>query len=148
VVILLTRIIASASKLSLEVQFFLFLNKIRLGACGQDFAVKFNISQSAVSRYVISWANFLYCVLGSQYSWPTKDQLKLYMPRAFYKHDNMTAIINATELRVQIPSGLLLNSELYSNYKSSTTLKCFIGIAPWGAVTFVSSVHVFRINFR
>ena len=39
---------------------------------------------------------------------------------------------------VQSPSSLTLNSETYSSYKGSTTLKGLVGIAPSGVVAFVS----------
>lgn len=50
-------------------------------------------------------------------------------------------ILDCTEIKVQRPSSKVLNSEFYSAYKSHTTLKCLIGIAPQGAVKFVSSLY-------
>lgn len=44
------------------------------------------------------------------------------------------------------PSSLLLQSQLYSSYKSSTTLKGLIGIAPHGTVIFVSSLYTGSIS--
>ena len=38
-------------------------------------------------------------------------------------------------------SSKVVNSEFYSAYKSHTTLKCLVGIAPHGAVTFISSLY-------
>lgn len=43
-------------------------------------------------------------------------------------------------------SSLLLQSQLYSSYKSNTALKGLIGIAPHGAITFVSSVYTGSIS--
>ena len=50
-------------------------------------------------------------------------------------------IVDCTELKCQTPSSLLLQSEMYSNYKSHTTVKGLIGVSPHGAVTFVSALY-------
>ena len=47
---------------------------------------------------------------------------------------------------IQLPSSLLLQSQLYSSYKSNTTLKCLIGIAPRGAIIFLSSLYTGAIS--
>ncbi|XP_051743154.1 uncharacterized protein LOC127508816 [Ctenopharyngodon idella] len=44
-------------------------------------------------------------------------------------------------LRCQTPNSLLLQSEVFSTYKSHCTFKGLIGIAPHGALTFVSSLY-------
>ena len=69
------------------------------------------------------------------------------MPRAFKDlYPTTRVIIDCTELYVQTPSSLLLQSQLYSSYKSNTTLKGLMGMAPHGAVTFVSSLKGFDIE--
>jgi len=70
-------------KLLLFDQMFLFLHKLRLGSLDQHLADKFAISQSTVSRYVITWVNFLYVVLGSQPIWPSKSMIQRFMPNSF-----------------------------------------------------------------
>ena len=55
-------------------------------------------------------------------------------------------ILDCTEIYVQSPSFLLLQSQLYSTYKSNTTLKGLVGIAPHGAITFVSALYTGSIS--
>ena len=130
------------AKLSLKEQLFLFLHKVRLGSLDQDLADKFGVAQSTVSRNTVTWANFLYCILGSQNIWPSKQQLQEHIPKAFVpRYENVRVVLDCTELRVQSPSSLVMNSELYSNYKTTTTMKCLIGITPWGAISFVSNLY-------
>jgi len=45
-----------------------------------------------------------------------------------------------------MPSNHLLNSRLFSSYKNHTTLKGLIGIAPSGAITFVSQLYTGSIS--
>lgn len=69
------------------------------------------------------------------------------MPSSFRElYPSTRVIIDCTEIYAQTPSSLLLQSQLYSTYKSSTTLKGLIGIAPHGAVTFVSSLYTGSIS--
>ena len=69
------------------------------------------------------------------------------MPQAFKDlYPTTRVIIDCTECYVQTPSSLLHQSQVYSFYKSNTTLKGLIGIAPHGAVIFVSSLYKWSIS--
>ena len=57
------------------------------------------------------------------------------------RYSDTQVIVDCTELKCQTPSSLLLQSEMYSNYKSHTTVKGLIGVSPHGAVTFVSALY-------
>jgi len=135
------------SKLQPVDQFFLFLHKLRVGSLDQDLADKFNVSVSTVSRTVITWANALYVILGSQNIWPTREQIKQYMPAAFNAlYPDTRVVIDCTEIAIQCPSSMVLRSELYSSYKGRTTLKCLIGVTPSGAVSFISALYAGSIS--
>ena len=127
-------------------QYFLFLNKIKFGSFDTDLADKFGVSASTVSRIVTTWANFLYIVLGSIPLWPTQKLIDRNMPEILKQYPKTRVILDCTELSVQAPSSLNLNSELYSHYKRHDTFKCLIGILPGGLVTFVSSLHAGGIS--
>ena len=128
--------------LSLYDQLFLFMIRLRLGLLETDLGVRFNISTSTLSRVILTWANFLYTMLGQLPIWPTTAQVKNSMPDCFKTiYPKTRVILDCTEIKVQRPSSKVLNSEFYSTYKSHTTLKCLVGIAPHGSVTFVSSLY-------
>ena len=55
-------------------------------------------------------------------------------------------ILDCTEIHVQKPSSKVLTSAIYSHYKSDTTFKGLIGIAPSGEVTFVSDLYTGSIS--
>ena len=111
--------------------FMFFLCKLRAGLLEQDLSVRFNCSLSTVNRKIVTWANFLYFALGSIPIWLSKSTIQELMPDCFKQlYPNTRVIIDCTEIKTQQPSSLLLNPQLYSNYKGTNTFKCLLGIAP------------------
>ena len=128
-------------------EFFYFLYGWGLVFFAQDLAHRFDIHVTSVSRKVITWANYLYFFLGNQVVWPGRAQIDLHMTEGFKKlYPKTRMILDCTEIYVQTPSSLLLQSQMYSTYKSGTTLKGLVGIAPHGAITFVSSIYTGSIS--
>ena len=129
-------------KLSQVNELFLTLVRLRLNLKEHDLARRFDISPSSVSRVFITWINFMYLRLGMLPIWPDRDTIADTMPAAFKeRYPKTTAIVDATEVKVNIPSSLLLQSQTYSSYKSANTLKGLIAISPAGHVIFVSSLY-------
>ena len=64
------------------------------------------------------------------------------MPECFCEKYPLTGvIIDCTEIFIEKPSCFRAQSGTYSSYKSHNTAKGLIGIAPHGAVTFVSKLY-------
>ena len=121
--------------------FFLFLVRVKQGFPIEDLAVRFKVTPSTVSRVFLTWANFLYFMLGQIPIWLTKVQVKANLPDCFkLTYPNTCVILDCTEIKVQTPSSKVFNSEFYSSYKSHTTYKGLVGISSNGSVTFVSSL--------
>ena len=79
--------------------------------------------------------------------WPDRDTINDTMPADFREHyPKTTVILDATEVKVNIPSSLLLQSQTYSNYKSTNTFKGLVGISPAGRIIFVSSLYTGSIS--
>ncbi|XP_046874028.1 uncharacterized protein LOC124466285 [Hypomesus transpacificus] len=119
-------------------ELFLFLMYLAAGLKERDLANRFTIHQSTVSRILSSWTNYLYTLLGSVCIWMEKEDVKA---QKFKEFPDTQVIVDCTELKCQTPSSLLLQSGMYSAYKSHCTMKGLIGMAPHGAVTFVSSLY-------
>ncbi len=136
----------SQSELPLIDQFFLFLNKVKLGSFDEDLGDKFGTSSSTVSKLIISWANFLYVLLGRIPLWPTREMVDQHMPDVFKQFPKTRVILDCTKVFVQAPSSLSLNSELYPHCKGHDTFKCLVGISPGGLVTFVSNLYAGGIS--
>ncbi|KAL2095581.1 hypothetical protein ACEWY4_007729 [Coilia grayii] len=134
-------------KLATIDQFFLFLCRLRQGFAEEDLAMRFGVSQSTVSRICVTWANYLYFMLGSLLIWPSKATVDESMPTCFWNtYPDTRVILDCTEIYVQTPSSKVLNSEIYSHYKGNPTFKGLIGIAPSGEVSFVSDLYTGSIS--
>ena len=60
-------------------EFWLFLTRSRLGLFKGDLAFTFIFSE----QVVITWANYLYLMLGSLLIWSSKEQIKQHLPKVF-----------------------------------------------------------------
>ena len=121
-------------------ELFLTLVRLRLNLKEHDLARHFDISPSSVSRVFITWINYAYLRLGMRPIWPSRATIKETMPGAFKeRYPKTIAIVDATKIKVNIPSSLLLQSQTYNSYKSANTFKGLLAISPAGHVTFVLS---------
>lgn len=118
----------------------LFLMYLSVGLKEQDLANRFNIHVSTVSRIICLWTNYLYTLLGSVAIWIEPEDVKARLPD-FKDFPDTQIIVDCTELKCQTASSPLLQSEMFSTYKSHCTMKGLIGIAPHGPVTFISSLY-------
>ena len=95
------------------------------------------------------WISFLYLRLGRLPPWPSWEDVKASMAERFRANNPDTfVVLDATELYTEIRSCLALQSQLYSSYKSRTTLKDLIGISPNGSIYFVSELWSGSISDR
>ena len=69
------------------------------------------------------------------------------LPCAFQdKYPTTYSIIDGTEVFLQTPSELFMQSSTWSSYKHHNTGKVLIGCTPNGAVSFVSKLYVGSIS--
>lgn len=123
-------------------ELFMFLCRLRCGFLTEDLFVRFNIHKYAVSRKILTWTNYLHFILGSINIWPTRYQIVQNMPQDFeVLYPRTRIIIYCTEVFTEKPSSLALASKTFLSYKSLNTWKGLVGIAPHGAVQFISSLY-------
>lgn len=102
----------------------------------------FQVSQSTVSRIIITWINYLYFQLKEINIWPSQEIIKETMPSDFSKKFPKTRVImDATEIPIERPSNVESQSATWSNYKHKNTLKAMIGCSPRRALTFISDSY-------
>ncbi|XP_037567456.1 uncharacterized protein LOC119448024 [Dermacentor silvarum] len=133
---------------TVENELFLVLVRLRLGLFEHDLAHRFGITQSTVSRICVSWINFMYIRLCKLPLWASRAVIDATLPAAFSAYSTTRVILDATEIKCEVPSSLSLQSSSYSAYKSSNTFKGLIGVSPNGLVTFVSELYTGSISDR
>ena len=116
--------------LSVEDEFLLVMMKLRLGLTNLDLAMRFNVAEATISNTFITWLNLLFIQLGTLKIWPHRNVILENMPKKFKEdYPNNIIIIDCTELKIQCPSSLVIQSQSYSNYKSTNTLEFLLVIA-------------------
>ena len=123
--------------------------RLRRGLEEEVLADLLHVSQSTISRLLSTWISFVYLRLISVPTWPSPEAVKQHLPPAFKTaYPNTFIIVDCSEIRCEMPSSLPLQSQLYSSYKSHTTLKGLVGITPFGAVSFFSELFTGSISDR
>ena len=135
------------TKLNPQNQLFLTLVKLRLNLKTKDLAYRFDISIGLVSKYVTTWICFLYCHMKEIEWMPSPNQVAATLPVAFKKDYPTTfAIIDASELFIETPADLQMQSSTWSNYKHHNTAKFLIACTPNGSISHVSPLYVGSIS--
>lgn len=123
------------------------LVKLRRGFSVKHLSYLFETSEATISNTFNTWINFMYLRLGSVCIWPSREQIQKSMPQSMKELFPTTrCIIDCAEFKVEVPTSLFTHKMLYSDYKSHTTVKVLVGIAPGGGFTFISSAYAGSIS--
>lgn len=99
-------------------QLFLILIKLRCAKGNVELSLMFEISESTVSRIFNTWVNFLYFQLKELEMWPSREVVNDFMPQDFkQKFPTTRIILHATEMPIQKPSDVNVQSLTWSSYK-------------------------------
>ncbi|KAM5129826.1 uncharacterized protein ACMZJ9_020296 isoform 2-T2 [Mantella aurantiaca] len=120
-------------------QFFLFLCKVRQGFHDKDLAIRFNVSQNRVTRIVIIWAHYLYLVLGEIPLWRSRETDCQDVPECFKaSYPRARVTLHCADIKVQTSITESASSQIYYSHAA---YKGLLGIAPHGAVIFISPLY-------
>lgn len=129
-------------------EFTIVLLRLRRGFDVEVLSDLFGLNPSSISRIFTTWINFLFLELKFLISWPSKEQVKRNLPRAFTYFPKTRSIIDCTEFFIQKPSLPSSQRITWSQYKHHNTLKVLISISPSGTFTFISKLFTGSISDR
>ena len=134
-------------KLDPKNQLFLTLVKLRLNLKLEDLSCRFGLSTSLISRYITTWICFLYQVFMEVDWMPSIKQVQATLPSAFKEKFATTyAIIDGSEIFIETPSDLFMQSSTWSQYKQHNTVKFLVACTPNGGICYISPVYVGSIS--
>ncbi|XP_028425061.1 uncharacterized protein LOC114549098 [Perca flavescens] len=139
------------STLPLIDEFLIYCMQVAVGVKEQVIADMFRIRLTAVSRVTITWANYLFFVLGTLPLWPSREKVKAAMPGIFKKCcPDVRVVLECAEIpaaaaaaaaAASSSSGSRVSSRCRNGMTFKPYFKGLIGVAPHGLVTFFSPLY-------
>lgn len=127
-------------KLPLCRQLLFVLSKLRNSEDLKSLAFRFNISTQSASTIFNSWIHYMFDAPGEISVWPHSNVISQNMPESCKADFPSTyAKLDCTELKIEKPTSLVLQSLSFSNYKSTNMLKSQVACDPHGAVIYLPS---------
>ena len=123
------------------------LAKLKTNLSFIALSLLFGLNRHTVSRIFVEVLDKLYHEVKDLLYWFPKSTIASRMPATFKeKYPNCRVIIDATEVKCEKPKTLTQQVQMYSNYKSSFTVKLLVGIAPSGEFIFISKAFGGRVT--
>ena len=94
-------------QLSSLTELFIVLVRLKVGLFVRDIADRFGISVASLSKIFCTWINFLCPELHQLFPFPSKEAVRRNMPRQFALYSTTPAIIDCSEVFVEVPSSML-----------------------------------------
>lgn len=133
-------------KLKSEDEFLLVLMKLRLGLLYNDLADVFGVSVGLCSKIFGSWIRAMSQCLKSIVFMPDQERIRENLPDKFNEFRDVVGIIDCSEIFLETPKDLELQSATWSEYKHHNTVKFLISVTPNSFITFMSELYTGRIS--
>ena len=108
----------------------------------KDLAFCFQVSSTWVSQIWITSIKLVSKQLRYLIIWSSKGQVFATLPDAFKKlYSEIRVIIDCTEVYLETPSSLKIQTNLWTDYKHHCTSKFLVAITPNGAISWILSIY-------
>ena len=126
-------------KLSGKEELVLVLMKLRLGLTNDFLCDLFDVGKGTCSQIINTWVRFLSRELRPLVFWPDRITITKMLPTQLAaKYPSLRCTLDCTEVFIERPRHMELQSLTWSDYKKHNTAKYLIGIAPNGMISFLS----------
>lgn len=129
------------TSISVEDELLIFLMKLRLDLPYFDLGARYSVSVTTIQNIFLTYLHAFHeiFVVGCMSKLPSLEKNQSCLPESFANIANCRVIIDCTEFRIEAPrKDLEAAAQAFSNYKHYLSAKYLIGVAPNGAITFVS----------
>ena len=127
-------------------EFLLTLMKLRLGLLNSDLCNRFFISEGTCTNVFTNWIKAMSACLKPAIVMPDQGTVNITAPKRFEVIKNCYSIIDCSEVFIETPKDLEIQSATWSDYKHHNTIKFLISVAPNSAITYVSKFYTGRIS--
>ena len=143
----LLRILAVAGftpfrQLSVKNTLLVLLLKLKLGLKNRDIAYRMGISYTHISSILSRRLTILASACETLIRWPSREAVITNMSNCFRSASTTIRrtclVVDCFELHTERPKALTPRAQMWSNYKSHSTVKFLVGISPMGSVSFLS----------
>ncbi len=73
-----------------------------------------------------------------EFNTPDPQVMRKLYPSKYKYFPECIAILDGTEIALEKPGDLAMNKQVYSDYKSRTTVKHLVGVTPFGLIIYAS----------
>ena len=122
-------------------ELFLTLLRLRRGYTYLEISHFYDVSEALISNIFITWIQFLFLHFKDNMKFPTKEEVKPYLPKVFKSFKNIRCVIDCTEFFCESPRNYAQQGNVYSSYKHHTTMKALIAVIPNGSACFISPLY-------
>ena len=117
-----------------------------MGLLNQDLAQRFDISKCLVTNIFHSWLRALAEYLRAFVYMPGIEHILRTTPQRFRQFKNLCGIIDCSEIFIDTPKDLEMQSATWSEYKHHNTVKFLICVAPNSGIAFISKAYTGRLS--
>lgn len=135
---------SAVTSVSMADQLLMTLMKLKLNCRDLDLAERFNTSRTTVANIVKTLIVALHEILFDgmlSVTIPSQLKCKACLPSSFEEFTCARAVMDATEIIMDIPTNMNSQAACYSAYKSRHTVKAVTCVAPNGAIVYSSKTY-------
>ena len=139
----------TVNSISHDDQLLICLMKLKFNLPLYDLADRYSVTRTTITNIYMTYLHLIHEVVFKAIlnKIPSVEKNRSCLPDSFGDFSNCRIIIDCTEFTIEKPrSKLNTASLLFSNYKHNLTAKYLIGVAPNGAITYVSDGYMGSIS--